>query len=346
MKTYFILAAKTFFIFSVFLFSCRGTGTNKKETNKDSGQKVPGFFTDSFAIVNKINNDKKQQAGLYYCESPESAGTPDSLARHLIGKVIPALDDSILLKFVYGGFIHRDKVCVFNCGPQLINENDSIYMEVKQRFGNDSVQVIYLVGEAAITGRMHDDYNVTGLLFNKTKNGWKLKDAYINTLIIDYQPAELIGVFDGRFLFKYPTFGVYAGGVEFGSDEYVYLKPNTLHGPAISFIAAASNTASEQCLSFENDTSYHCNCYERNGEVEFTFNESWKCFVFDYKFKNREGDCEMKKPVIETADQRWYMNADTAFMADGNEITYWGDELLGKINLSKEEIKKRLNVDK
>ena len=265
-------------------------------------------------------------------------------SKEIIGKIIPNTEDPVLLKLIYGSCYKADGAYVYNWGPQIWEDKDSVYMKVKERFGDDTTQIIYLRGEMAITDVMHNFYNESALILNKTKKGWKVMDGYIDRQIIDYSSVEIKKTYGNMFLIIYETSGVYAMGVQSSDVEYSLITQNNFNGPSVSFILSSSNTASNQCMTTEDTTA--CNCYSYDGKDIYRYDETLKCLVFDYTFNKHTYTCNMKTEHVDHAYQTWYMNADTSFLVKGNIIKDYGNDIQEKVNLNDIEIRKRLKANK
>lgn len=264
--------------------------------------------------------------------------------KKLVGKIIRDLEDATLLRLVYGSCDITGDHATYNWGPQIWSEGDSVIMQVAERLGDENTRLIYIRGERAITAVMHNHFNETVLLLNKTNNGWRVADAVVDEEVIDFSEVELAATQNNRMLLRYSIAGTYAGGVMFASDSYSLLSPASLTGPSVSFITGSSNTASSQC--FGEDNGNDCNCYDRTGETKFSYDQSLQCFVFSYNFSNTLYDCDVKNGKTTTAKQTWYMNADTVFMGNGNEISEWGETIGRFTSISQAEIRKLLQRKK
>ncbi len=280
---------------------------------------------------------------LYYCASPVS-DERDLAAQALIGKTVPDLEDSTLLTFVYGGCMRGAEGWMYNWGPQKFDEADSVYMHVRERLGNDTLQIIYLRGELAITKRSHDFFNETALMLRKTARGWQVIDAYFDAESIDFEAVTLEATVDSRFMRKYQTSGTYSGGFSYASDEYSYLETRHLRGPSIAFTTASSNMGSDRCYADAEEPDRVCECYDSEGKVQFSYNPAWQSFVFSYQLDRDEGGCELKGAKTMRARQTWYMNADTAFLANGDALGEWSEVIVGKVNLPEAKLKQLLHV--
>lgn len=265
-------------------------------------------------------------------------------AQQLIGKILPDTEDSTLIRFVYGSCYYSGDGASYNWGPQIWNDGDSVIMHVAERLGDDNTQLIYLRGEQAITAVMHNFFNETTLLLNKTKNGWLVADAIVDEQVIDYSGVELLDTQDNRMLVRYSTSGTYAGGVMFANDVYNLYARTSLTSPSVSLITGSSNTASSQCFGEENGND--CNCYDRTGETKFSYDKTLQCFVFRYSFSNTLYECEVKNGKTTNAKQTWYMNADTAFMGSGHALGEWGESIGDFTSLPQAEIRKLLQRKK
>lgn len=274
----------------------------------------------------------------------EAEKTTNERAEKLIGKILPDTEDSTLLCFVYGSCYNAGDHPVYNWGPQIWSEGDSVIMQVAERLGDENTQLIYIRGEQAITAVMHNFFNETALLLNKTKNGWLVSDAVVDEQVIDFSAVEQVAVQDNRFLVRYSISGTYAGGVMFASDTYNLLSRKSLTGPTVSFITGSSNTASSQCMAEENGND--CDCYDRTGETKFSYDKTLQCFVFHFNFANTVYECDIKNGQTTNAKQTWYMNADTAFMGSGHDISEWGEKIGKFKTLPQAEIRKLLQRDK
>lgn len=268
----------------------------------------------------------------------------DEHSQKLIGKILPDLEDSTLLRFVYGSCYNAGDNPMYNWGPQLWSDGDSVIMQVAERLGDENTQLIYIRGEQAITAVMHNIFNETTLLLNKTKNGWLVSDAVVDEQVIDFSAVEQVAMQDNRFLVRYSISGTYAGGVMFASDSYNLLSRKSVTGPTVSFITGSSNTASSQCMAEENGND--CDCYDRTGETKFSYDKTLQCFLFRFNFSNTEYECEIKNGKTTNAKQTWYMNADTAFMGSGHDISEWGEKIGNFTTLPQAEIRKLLQRDK
>jgi hypothetical protein len=257
------------------------------------------------------------------------------------GMILPNIDDTSLLTLIYGSYKEENGKKFYNWGPKIWDTNDSVYMKVCNRIGDDSFKVIYIRGEMAITAVMHDFYNETALLLYKTKKGWIVMDSYIDKEVNDFANVQLEGKYNDLFLLKYETFGVFAGGVQFGDVIYTLISSKSLKGPFIRFISSSSNTGSNECEKTENRQI--CDCYSLGGEVVFQYDNSLKCLVFKYNFAKSRYECGITNEHVQNANQTWYMNTDTSFLGDGNPISLFGDSIKGKIMLTDIEIIKRLN---
>jgi len=252
------------------------------------------------------------------------------------------LEDSTLLTFIYGSCYLKEDVFTYNNGPQIWDDADSIYMQVHSVIGNDSMKVIYIIGEAAITSVMHDHYIETVLVVCLEKNDWKITDGYIDGGSIDFETPEFIGEYFNRILIKNEFFGVYAGGVAYGEVSYTLLEKGKLTGPSVGFITQSSNGASMQCMKEPDIEDYHCDCYNRWGKDTLFFDDKLNALVFEYQYANITGDCEMENKMEEKTTQRHYMNADTCFMASGNYLSEWGASIEDEVKMTEEEIIKIL----
>lgn len=268
----------------------------------------------------------------------------DERSQKLIGKTLPDLEDSTLIRFVYGSCYNAGDGAMYNWGPQLWSDGDSVIMQVAEQLGDDYTKLVYIRGEQAITAVMHNVFNETTLLLNKTKNGWLVSDAVVDEQVIDFSSVEQVAVQDNRFLVRYSISGTYAGGVMFASDSYNLLSRKSLTGPSVSFITGSSNTASSQCMAEENGND--CDCYDRSGETKFSYDKTLQCFVFHYNFANTVYECDIKNGKTTNAKQTWYMNADTAFMGSGHAISEWGEKIGDFTTLPQAEIRKLLQRDK
>jgi len=311
------------------------------------------FFTACNTPEEHVDSlDQKKQAdtnnGSYstYVDRPRSGQVEDSIVKGLIGKIVPNLMDTTLIKLVYGSFYFKNDEAVYNKGPQIWDNSDSTYMKLETSFGNDTVQIIYLRGTMAITTNMHNHYNETGLIFNKKNDQWELVDAYFDTEVIDAADLTVIDSYFGGFLVKSETNGIYAGGVEYSGVNYSIIAFNSFSGPSLSFLTASSNQASDQCIPKDDELNYHCDCYANEGVVKFSYNRKWNCLVFKYHFKSTQGDCNMHESSADSTDQTWYMNADTSFLARGKRITKWGEEILEEVNLTESDVKMYLGIVK
>lgn len=261
-----------------------------------------------------------------------------------IGAVLPDLEDSTLLTFIYGSCYWDGESFTFNNGPQIWDDQDSVYMKVHSVLGTDSSKIIYIIGEAAITSVMHNHYIETVVAVSLENNGWQITDGYIDGGTIDFQSPEFIGEFYGRLLIKNEFYGTYAGGVFYGEKEFVLLEKDKLDGQSVRFITGSSNGLSLQCIKEEGEDDYHCDCYSRWGKDTLYFDSQLNALVFDYEYTNVTGDCEMENAVEEKIFQRHYMNADTCFMAAGRNIREWDNGFEGEeIKMTGEEIKKALS---
>jgi hypothetical protein len=244
-------------------------------------------------------------------EEEISYQSSDSL---LIGKILVNLEDTTLLKLVYGSYAYKDDKPYFNAGPKIWDDQDSVYVYVAERLGNDSVQVIYLRGEMAITTRMHNHFHESVLMLVKEKKGWKVADASVQGEAIDYNAVKFEGFFGRQMLLQYETFGVYAGGVDYGEKQFMLLTPGSLKGQNVRFVFASSNTASDQCFA-DPETNRECDCYSHDGKITYAYNQKWKCLVFDYVYNQVNMQCEGKNPKGTVLHQRLCMNADTSFLS-------------------------------
>lgn len=265
---------------------------------------------------------------------PASNTSPE---KDIIGVTVSDLHDSTLLNLVYGSCYLRGENYCFNKGPQIWNENDSIYMKVEEGFGNDSLQIIYIRGEMAITSTMHNSFNETSLAFWKVQNGWKVIDARIDEEIIDYSAIEPVREFHSNILINYKTFGVYAGGIEYGENTYSLISSKGFNGPSVSFISTSANIASIECVPEEDK---ECDCYSREGKVSINYNPIWKCLTFDYDYTNSTGGCSLENPQTFIYRQTWFMNNDTCLLVAGNPIEDFGQIIKDEIKLSDAEIAK------
>lgn len=268
----------------------------------------------------------------------EEIDTPDIA----IGTILPDLEDSTILNFLYGSYYSADGKLIYNNGVQIWDEEDSIYMQVEERLGNDSLQIIYVRGEMAYTSVMHNFYNEAALIMRKVEKGWQVINGYKDAQIIDFQSVELAGIYLDRFLLRYDIFGVYAGGIEYGSVEFTLLEPGKFEGPTVNFMRRSSNIYSEQCYDDPDIEDDHCDCYARYGKDTFYLDAKLNSLVFDYEYFDQSGDCDMKDSTISTTTQKWYMNSHTSFLAKGNHLSEWSERILEEVNLSAEEIKQRL----
>lgn len=259
-----------------------------------------------------------------------------------IGTILPDLEDSTILTFLYGSCYSTEEGYTYNNGVQIWDSEDSIYMQVKERLGNDTLQIIYVRGEMAYTSVMHNFYNEAAIIARKVENGWKVINGYKDSQVIDFNSVELAGIYFDRFLLRYEIFGVYAGGVEYGSVSYTLMEPGSFDGQFVDFMLSSSNTASSQCFADTDVEDYHCDCYSRSGKDTFYFDAKFNALVFDYEYNDLSGDCEMKDSISTTAKQKWYMNANNSFLANGNHLSDWGENILEEVNLKEEEIRKKL----
>ncbi len=274
---------------------------------------------------------------------PEEINTlPDTRVIE-IGAVLPDLEDSTLLTFIYDSCYLMSNGFAFNNGPQYWTD-DSVYMQVNAVFGSDTHKIIYIVGEVAIAETMHNLFKVTTLAVCKVKNGWKITDVIVDEEWIDFESADLVGEYFNRILVKTHINGVYAGGVMYEESTYTLLEKGKLDGLSVSFMTGSSNTASSQCFAETDDPDFHCDCYDRSGKDSVWFDNRLNALVFDYVYQSTDGDCDMKNAVESKTTQRWYMNADTCFMANGNYLSEWGERIEDEVKMTEEEIKKILKM--
>lgn len=259
-----------------------------------------------------------------------------------IGTILPDLEDSTIMNFLYGSYYEANGKLIYNNGVQIWDEEDSIYMQVEERLGNDTLQIIYVRGEMAFTSVMHNFYNEAALILRKMDNGWEVINGYKDEQVIDFHSVELAGIFFDRFLLRYEIFGVYAGGVEYGSVTYTLLEPGSFEGQFVDFMLSSSNTASAQCFSEPDVEDYHCDCYARSGKDTFYLDTEMKALVFDYEYYDQSGDCEMKDSTINTATQKWYMNSNNSFLAKGNRLSDWSENILEEVIFSDKQIREWL----
>lgn len=302
---------------------------------------------DSFANDDPVGNvpmadTESPEPQTYYCSSPVS-DPHDLRGKSLIGKVIPDLEDSLLLGFVYGNSTLTSNGLATDAGSETMEESESPSMEVAEQLGNDSMQLVYLRASKSVADISHNYFQETCLMLKRNPKGWQVLDAYVDAESIDFAAVDVVGEYKGSFILRYETSGVYGGGISYGSHQYRWLNPNRLQGPSIEFMVESSNGASMQCISEEGVPDYHCDCYARSGTVKFNYNKALDCLVFNYHYENQLGDCEMKNARTATAEQIWYMNGDTAFQAKGPILGEWGDGITGKVNLSKAEIQRVLS---
>jgi hypothetical protein len=331
---------KKLFLFALLPAACNQNKEIKLEKSDRDYRLMSMLLNPSGQTPQKADTSGNKRSVIYYCSQPGTDGK--AREKKLLGKIIPDLGDSTLLTFVYGSCRKKEGHFEYNNGVQMWDDRDSVYMRVEERIDADSsVSLVYLRGEMAITCRMHNFFNETALLCKRVGEMWKITDAYVDQTSIDYHSVELAGIFDGRMLLRYETSGIYAGGVGFGSAQYTWLKNDSLSGSSVSFITGSGNTASEQCMP---EVMGQCDCYERSGEVKFRFNEKWNCLVFDYAFETTDSDCKLKHSRTRKTTQRWYMSADTSFIAGGHELSEWGENILGKVSLKPDQIKKMLKV--
>ncbi len=323
------------FLLLFFLASCSGS---EKTKQRDTAA-VPVMQKDT---TPRDSLPPDPQSPAQAKKQDEAANDAAERGKKLIGKILPDTEDATLIRFVYGSCYNADNRAMYNWGPQIWSEGDSVIMQVAERLGDENTQLIYIRGEQAITAAMHNFYNETTLLLNKTKNGWLVADAIVDDEVIDFSAVELAAMQDNRLLVRYSISGIYAGGVMFASDSYNLLSRNSFTGPLVSFITASSNTASMGCMGEGNG----CDCYDRTGETKFSYDKTLQCFVFRYNFSNTEYECEIKNGKTTTAKQTWYMNADTAFMGSGNAIGEYGETIGGFTTLPQAEIRKLLQRGK
>jgi hypothetical protein len=339
-----------FYLFSIAIIALLSCSTNENE-KKNTATYEDHINKDSTIA---ITNDPwyKNRPG-NYCTMPTSGKETDPMVKSIYGKLIPNLDDSTLLKFVYGSYrLKRERInerqtndfFTFNRGAQILSEIDSTYMKVMTRLGNDTVQFVFLIGDMAVTSSNHNQFNLTGLVFKKISNGWMLMDAFIDITVTDLDSIFLKGSFNNNFLFSYHTTGVYDGGISFACTEYNFLKPYSFAGARVNLITGASNMDTPECMTGDKRSNVSCVCYHRTGQE--TFNRKLNCLEFHYKFENETIDCESKKSKKEIANQTWYMNTDTTFLANGSEIDTWGENIFGNIKLNERDIINRLEYKK
>ncbi|MBU0488439.1 MAG: hypothetical protein KKA07_02100 [Bacteroidetes bacterium] len=323
------------------LFSC---GPNAKEANE----------RDAATIQDETSINEADPGDTVNVENEKSeVGTSDEelkeKAKKLIGKIVFNLEDSTLLKLVYGSFYRKDNVCVYNWGSQIWNTEDSVYMKVEKRMGDDSTQIIYLRGEKAITAVMHNHYNETGLIFRKIKNGWKVMDAYLDRHVVDASSdMEILQVYGNMFLVKEESSSVYGGGFLSGNIIfYTASRDRFEKGSSVDFLIESSTIASDACMSGEGEykKSSCDDCFSSEGNVEYKYNQKFKCFEFNYALTKVKFECELKNPRDYFAvKQKWYMNADTSFLAEGNILDQNCGEIIGKVKLSENEIFQALKI--
>lgn len=262
-----------------------------------------------------------------------------------IGTILPDLDDSTLLTFVYGSCYLKDGMYTFNNGVQIWDEQDSVYMRAEESFGDDRQQIIYIRGEMAITAVMHNFFCETAIVVRLTDKGWEVTDGYIDEQIIDYVEAELIGIYDGRFLMRYANAGVYSWGHELSQERYAFLYSNKIYGQEINFLLGRSNKYAFPCMDYDSIPETDCDCYDAQGEVTYMYDTTLNSLVFDYFYKTTSADCELQNPVTDSIRQTWYMNSDTCFMANGHKLSEWGEHILDEVKMTEEEIKRTLKPD-
>jgi hypothetical protein len=279
-------------------------------------------------------------------EKPSSGSDIEELnilrAEKLIGAVLPNLDDTTLLKLVYNSFIMLNGHVTSPLSPEGTNSDDSIYMYVEERLGDEQTQLIYFRGEISTSLYMHNHFQESSLLFEKVNNGWKIVDAMINEQSIDFESVELIGFFfHDKMLVGYSWSGVYGGGIIDSGTHYTLMSRNSMSGENLGFTLQSGNTASDNCFG-DRDEGAECDCYERTGDVKWTYNKKLNYLLFDYKLAITSYDCEGNNPQETKLVQTWLMSEDTTFQIKG-DVMDENEILTGeKIKLQETEIQKIL----
>ncbi len=258
------------------------------------------------------------------------------------GKVISNIEDTTILRLLYGNYLKTKGKYYYNLGPQSWNNMDSTYMTVENVFGDSSTKIFYVRGAKTLSSTMHNYYNEIILLLNKNKSKWIITDVMINNDIPDYCEVDLKGIFGNIFLITYTTCGVYGDGIYYKRDEYKLIERNKFLNPRVFFITESNNGGSGhcQCDSLSNDQNKYC--YNYIGEVKYAYDDTLKSFVFDFFSARKDAKCDWKNEKFKKVYQQWYINSDTAFQSRGNLISEWADHVEGQINLKNSEIDKRL----
>jgi len=296
----------------------------------------------------KINNNNDQQEVVSdqnnYIINDDTSNN-DLTSEDIKGKIIPNIDDTTLLRLVYGKYSYSDithKFC-FNYGP----EDRYTSMQVEECLGDSSTKIIYLRGVITMSNIEHSYSNETALILNKTKSGWIIMDSYINQSTADFVSVELKGIYNDEFLVEYNTGGMYGHGIQYSQLNYFLIKRKSFTKPALDFLMRYDNSECDQCQCGEVIHYTDKYCYSNIADLNYSFNESLKCLVFEYKLIKKTAECDWKNIETKLAYQQWYMNADISFQSKGNLISSWAEDIDDSISsLTEIEIRHRLGFEK
>lgn len=260
------------------------------------------------------------------------------------GKWLPDLSDSTLLKSLLGSYMHTGEGYVYRFCCETWSE-DSVDMKVEERFGSDSLQLIFLRGCKHIGTVMHSDYREIGLILVPENKGWRVTDSYLNDDMHDFNNKELYRVYDGMLVLKTGYFSVYGGGYGEEWEEYTIVQHRKFRN-SIWFDLGGGNGATEPCCCSEEatdeDKQNDCGCYEASGQLSCHYDEELHCLVFEYTFSWSGYSCRMAqwRSTCSMASVT-YMNADT--VVTGSQEGCSDNKPLNPIHLTQKEIRHALH---
>ena len=255
----------------------------------------------------------------------------------VIGTVINDIQDSTLLKLMYGSYFTADGGYLSKLAR---SQGDTVAMKVHDRVEGDSVLIVYITG---LSGGMknHSMYCVTELILNKIKGAWQLTDAVNNIgyedALMDYSSTKALGKYWGRLL----VVGESQSGL---ADQlnYSWGPRHKINEPTCELIFLLREAGGDACVG-----EYHnnnCNdCHDLQATVDYVYDPAFRCLIFHYFVTRTAYSCDYQHPhVLSTAYQDWYMNADSCFLGRGsifNPDEAWDRITVDSVHLTDSQIR-------
>jgi hypothetical protein len=301
------------FLLTAILTECGQSSVAQSEQKKDSVNATPPQLD-----IDKFLADREGQR---ISDSLKKASEEESLN----GKILPNLEDSTILKIVYGSCLLTNRI--FHKGYlQDSAEATWVYRFTADQGGKSDIQVennfelkdggrlIYLGGWFYFSDMMHDLYYETGLICEKCKGGWRIVDSYKDDVLPDDNGTVPVAEIGNIILLESSSSGdLNAFAHSDVGYEIITNKKFKVCNNSVGFILSDNYIGDMNPIP--PDSIIGCNGYSDSGAVNFRFNDTLKAFVFYYNREEKNYGCTHEKIVhTQTEYEIRYMNTDTSFL--------------------------------